>query len=438
MLRVFRLVPAVVAVAVLAGFALAGVGAAGGVPLPAEAGTEWRIVAGYNTGTHSEADGHDPHAIDLVREDAATGGSAVLAPTSGAVSFISLDCLSIRDGAGMEHLLCHIQPTEGLRRGAQVVIGEQVGIVWEDGQGKNGGLAHIHYAVHQSRGGGRLGETVPFTGAYAIEGVELLAGSGFNLHGDERFVSTNRRDWQAPAETRVVAAADSEADDASAEDAATSGGVDDGADDADDASSGEGAAAGDDETSAVAGQEHGRDHDHGAQAATAPRAATETVIGGWRTIAIERPTTVGAVWSRRGSTLESLFYWDRVGQRWQAYQPELPGGAAAAWISLSPGDAVLGNVQDEAAWLPRIARAQTPPTLELRAGWNFVSWHGADMPAAEAFGGLESLVSALLWDNAGQRYLNWGAEGANTLETVPGGGSLWIELGAAEVWAQGG
>lgn len=421
MLRMFRLVPAVVAAAVLVGLTLTGVRGAGGVPLPAEAGTEWRIVAGYNTGTHSEADGHDPHAIDLVREDAATGGSAVLAPTSGAVSFISLDCLSIRDGAGMEHLLCHIQPTEGLRRGAQVAIGEQVGIVWEDGQGKNGGLAHIHYAVHQSRGGGRLGETVPFTGAYAIEGVELLAGSGFNLHGDERFVSTNRRDWQAPGVTRVSAPADGGADDANS----------------DDANSGEGAAAGDDETSAVAGQEHGHNHDHGAQAAT-PRAATETVIGGWRTIAIERPTTVGAVWSRRGSTLESLFYWDRVGQRWQAYQPELPGGAAAAWISLAPGDAVLGNVQDEAAWLPRIARAQTPPTLELRAGWNFVSWHGADTPAAEAFGGLDSLVSVLLWDNAEQRYLSWGSEGANTLETVPGGGSLWIELGAAEVWAQGG
>ena len=424
MLRVFRLVPAMVAVAVLAGLTLAGVGATGGVPLPAEAGSEWRIVAGYNTGTHSEADGHDPHAIDIVREDAATGGSAVLAPTSGSVSFISSDCLSIRDGAGMEHLLCHIKPTEGLRRGAQVAIGEQVGIVWQDGQGKNGGLAHIHYAVHQSRGGGRLGETVPFTGAYAIEGVELLAGSGFNLHGDERFVSTNRRDWEAPAVTRVAGPADSGADGANSEDATT----------------GEEAAAGDDEAAAVGqGQahEHEHDHDHGAQA-VAPRAATETVIGGWRTIAIERPTTVGAVWSWRGSTLESLFYWDRVGQRWQAYQPELPGGAAAAWISLSPGDAVLGNVQDDAAWLPRIARAQTPPTLELRAGWNFVSWHGADTPAAEAFAGLASLVSVLLWDNAGQRYLSWGREGGDALEMVASGGSLWIELGAAEVWAQGG
>lgn len=434
MLRVFRLVPAMVAVAVLAGLTLAGVGATGGVPLPAEAGSEWRIVAGYNTGTHSEADGHDPHAIDIVREDAATGGSAVLAPTSGSVSFISSDCLSIRDGAGMEHLLCHIKPTEGLRRGAQVAIGEQVGIVWQDGQGENGGLAHIHYAVHQSRGGGRLGETVPFTGAYAIEGVELLAGSGFNLHGDERFISTNRRDWEAPAVTRVAGPADS-----GAEDAATSDGVDDGANDADDASSGEGAASGDDGTSAAAEQahEHEHDHDHGAQA-VAPRAATETVIGGWRTIAIDRPTTVGAVWSRRGSTLESLFYWDRVGQRWQAYQPELPGGAAAAWISLSPGDAVLGNVLDDAAWLPRIARAQTPPTLELRAGWNFVSWHGADTRAAAAFAGLESLVSVLLWDNAEQRYRSWGPEGGDALEMVVGGGSLWIELGAAEVWAQGG
>ena len=54
----------------------------------------------------------------------------------------------------MEHLLCHIQPTAGLYRGTDVVIGERVGTVWHAGYGNNGGLAHIHYAVHHSAGGG--------------------------------------------------------------------------------------------------------------------------------------------------------------------------------------------------------------------------------------------------------------------------------------------
>ncbi len=463
MRRAVLLIPVLLAAA-LAWATLGGARAEGGVPLPAEAGSEWRIVAGYNTGTHSDADGHDPYAIDLVREDAATAGSAVLSPTSGSVSYASRDCLMIRDSAAMEHLLCHIQPVDGLRRGSQVAVGERVGLVWQDGTGNNGGLAHIHYAVHESRGSGYTGATVPFAGAYAIEGVELLAGSGFNLHGDERFVSTNQPGWQAPARTRVVSGSD---DGEAANDASNAGqseeqGEGNAQSEAAAADGEEGAASGDGETAAGAEQAEEHEHDHGrgeqdaqgaqgahgahgaqdAHGATAVGGtAVETVVGGWRTIAIDRPTTVGAVWSKRGSTLESLFYWDRFGQRWQSYQPSLPGGAAAAWISLGPGDALLGAVQDDTAWLPRTARAQTPPMLELRAGWNLVSWHGADTPPADAFAGLESLRAAFLWDNAAQRYLSWAAEAPaliNTLETVTSGRSLWIEMGQAEVWSQGG
>ena len=437
--------------AALAAAGLLGARAAGGVPIPAEAGTQWEIVAGYNTGTHSDADGGDRQAIDLVRTDAATAGSAVLAPTSGSISYASSDCLSIRDAAGMEHLLCHIQPAAGLRRGSQVVIGEHVGTVWADGLGNNGGLAHIHYAVHHSRGSGYMGETVPFTGAYAIEGVELRDGSDFNLHGGVAFTSTNRPDWQAPATTTSLPAGSgdgSDADEGSQAAPPDDGGVDGGAS-GEEPSSDDGSA--DDARAAAHTHEHGdgahtHEHDDGeddARAATtaAARRAVRTVTGGWRLIAIDQPTTLAAVWSRRGSTLTSLFFWDRFGQRWQRYQPELPGGAAAGRIALAPGDAVLGPVQEDAAWLPRIAQASSPPTVELRAGWNLVSWHGGDAPPATAFAALDSLVAAFLWDNEQQRYLRWGPEDPdliNTLETVTPGSSLWLELRRPEVWPQGG
>ena len=448
--------------AALAAVGLLAARAEGGVPIPAEAGTQWEIVAGYNTGTHSDADGRDRQAIDLVRTDADTAGSAVLAPTSGSISYASSDCLSIRDAAGMEHLLCHIQPADGLRRGSQVAIGERVGTVWADGLGNNGGLAHIHYAVHHSRGSGYMGETVPFTGAYAIEGVELQDGSDFNLHGGAAFTSTNRLGWQAPATTTSLpagsgdgdddanaessqgAAAEEDDDSASSADGATDGGAS-----GEEPSSDDGNA--DDESAAGHTHEHGdgahmHEHDDGAddaRAATtaAARRAVRTVTGGWRLIAIDQPTTLAAVWSKRGSTLTSLFFWDRFGQRWQRYQPELPGGAAAGRIALAPGDAVLGPVQEAAAWLPRIAQASTPPTVELRAGWNLVSWHGGDAPPATAFAALDSLVAAFLWDNEQQRYLRWGPDGPdliNTLETVTPGSSLWLELRRAEVWPQGG
>ena len=437
----------------LAAAGLLGARAAGGVPIPAEAGTQWEIVAGYNTGTHSDADGGDRQAIDLVRTDAATAGSAVLAPTSGSISYASSDCLSIRDAAGMEHLLCHIQPAAGLRRGSQVVIGEHVGTVWADGLGNNGGLAHIHYAVHHSRGSGYMGETVPFTGAYAIEGVELRDGSDFNLHGGAAFTSTNRLNWQAPATTTSLPAGSGDGDGGDGDEGSQAAAPDDGGADGgasgEEPSSDDGSA--DDARAAAHTHEHGdgahtHEHDDGeddARAATtaAARRAVRTVTGGWRLIAIDQPTTLAAVWSRRGSTLTSLFFWDRFGQRWQRYQPELPGGVAAGRIALAPGDAVLGPVQEEAAWLPRIAQASSPPTVELRAGWNLVSWHGGDAPPATAFAALDSLVAAFLWDNEQQRYLRWGPEDPdliNTLETVTPGSALWLELRRPEVWPQGG
>ena len=188
---------AVISIAASLSFGLAAARADSGVPIPAEAGSEWEIAAGYNTFSHSDADGEDPHAIDLVRLDSDSGGSAVLAPTTGTVSYSSNDCLVIQDAAGMGHLLCHIQPAAGLYRGTRVAIGERVGTVWHAGYGNNGGLAHIHYAVHHSAGGGYLGRTVPFTGAYSIEGRELFDDTSYNQHAGTSFTSSNRPGWQA-------------------------------------------------------------------------------------------------------------------------------------------------------------------------------------------------------------------------------------------------
>lgn len=414
---------AVIAAVAAAWLLLGGARAQGGVPLPAQAGTTWEIVAGYNTGTHNWNDQQDPHAIDIVRSDADTAQSLVLSPTTGTVSYVSNDCLAIRDAAAMEHLLCHIQPMQGLQRAVQVAVGEPLGWVWADGFGNNGGLAHIHYAVHHSRGGGYLGETVPFVGSYALEGVELLYGSGVNLHAGASFTSTNSLNWQPPATTTTISADNQESDGSAAE----AGG--------DRAEEGGNAASAAEEDDA-----HGHTHDtHTATTSTAQRAAAHTVTGGWRMLAVDRATTIGALWHRRGATLLSMFHWDRLDQRWRYYSPILPGGSHAGSVALAPGDAVLGIVQEGAAWLPRIIRATEPPSPQLRAGWNLVSWHGDDTSPASAFAGLDSLTTAVLWDNEHQRYLRWRPgvdETANTLETVPTGSSLWLEVSQPETWVQ--
>lgn len=390
------------------------VSAEGGVPLPAEAGSEWEIIAGYNTGTHSEADGDDRHAIDIVRIDAATGGSAALAPVSGVISYAGSDCLAITDGAEMEHLLCHIQPAAGLRRGLRVDVGERIGTVSQDGYGGNGGLAHIHYAVHRSRGGGYLGASIPFVGNYAIEQVELHDGSDFNMHLGTRFTSTNSADWKASEEV-VDDSADSGAEDRS-----------DAADTSDAAKSG---------GSAVDENEQPAESTN----TGAMRYERTVVSGGWQAFAIERETTLGELWARRRGTLASLFFWDRGEQRWQRYQPGIPRGTEARNTKLLVGDAVLGDVKRTVAWLPRITQADSPPTLKLEAGWNLVSWHGPETPVAEALGGLDSLVSAFRWDNVQQRYFRWSPNGPdliNSLAAIPPGSTLWLQLEQPEIWPQ--
>ena len=108
-----------------------GLSAVGGVPLPAAAGTEWQIIAGYNTATHA---GQDAEAIDIVRVDGPTAGSRALAPVGGTLGCVGSDCLSLHGGGGRSHLLCHVLSLNGLERGMEVAAGQWLATVAPDGQ----------------------------------------------------------------------------------------------------------------------------------------------------------------------------------------------------------------------------------------------------------------------------------------------------------------
>lgn len=157
--------------------------------IPAGQGTVWEILAGYNTATHIDT---DPHAIDVWRVDAETGGSVVRAPVSGRVRYLSDDCMSLRDGNDNNILLCHMFPDANLYEGQQVAQGERLGVVAPDGFANNNGIAHIHISVHvTSDNGWGNGGTIPFTGQYAIEGIALPATSTSNAYYGQVFTSQN-------------------------------------------------------------------------------------------------------------------------------------------------------------------------------------------------------------------------------------------------------
>ena len=153
---------------------------------PAPAGTTWQILAGYNTATHSVADANDPYAVDLQRTDAPSAGTAVLAPVSGTVGYVSSSCLSIRDANRTTVLLCHLFAPQSLR-GTTVTRGQQIGVVAPAGEANNNGVAHIHLALSPSTGG-----PLPFTGAYTLDGVDLPAITTSNGYAGTAFTSTNR------------------------------------------------------------------------------------------------------------------------------------------------------------------------------------------------------------------------------------------------------
>lgn len=161
--------------------------AAEGLSFPAPAGTRWSIAAGYNTATHLDG---DPYAIDVVRDDGDSTGALVFAPTDGTLS-ISTNCLTVRDAARVGILLCHVFPQSGLRAGQRVVRGQLLGSVAPPGAAGNNGLAHIHIAAHFSADGRGFGSTIPLAGAYALDGVQLLATADPNAYSGVLFTSTN-------------------------------------------------------------------------------------------------------------------------------------------------------------------------------------------------------------------------------------------------------
>ena len=136
-------------------------------PLPFPAGSNWEIVAGYNTATHA---GDDPYAIDLVRLDAPTAGTAVIAPTAGTVSWIGTDCLTLPTSLAWVSS-CAIWTQTRCCAPAKL---SRRDTCWEPLRPlvpqATGGLAHLHLAVHETQGDGQIQRTVPFTGPYTIEG----------------------------------------------------------------------------------------------------------------------------------------------------------------------------------------------------------------------------------------------------------------------------
>ena len=367
--------------ALIAGaFALTGAPAAAisGVPIPAPAGTEWEIVAGYNTRTHSVQDGDDQHAIDLVRVPREeTAFTPLLSPVNGTVAWRGWDGLSITDANGFDHLLAHISPLEHITRGSRVSVGEHIATVCDAYECNNYGLPHIHYAVHVSNGNGYTGPSVPFTDSYALEGRELPWRDEFNLHAGVRFTSTNAPNWTAPP----VESAEPE------------------------------------------------------PTRTIP---ADAPVGGWRTVAVERNTSVAGLFADLDAPLSELVVRDAQRSDYQRFDPADPDSANIAVRSLAAGEAVWALVDSGAQWLPPPTATQQV-TLRLDPGANLIAWLGPERHVAEALRNVAHLSHAYRYDPYSQTWQFWSVAGPAFLDTLTRlrtGDALYVVVRAGSTWTQ--
>ncbi len=360
----------------------------GGVfPLPADAGTVWVIAAGYNTGSHSVADGNDPHAIDIVREDRAlTAESVVRSPIAGTVSYVSNDCLTIDNGAGLAVLLCHLFPDHSLYRGLPVEVGHDLGPVAPAYHANNGGLPHIHLAVHHTTGGGRLGGSIPLIGAWALEGIDLPDTGQFNTHAGTRFTSSNGNN---PAQSPAPApGSESDADD----------------------------------------RQNGPSSDQST--------ALLVLQPGWNMIGWTARTPAAEIAAALGDAVGVIFAFDADAQSYRRFAPGRPARVNDL-TEVVPGDGLLILIEDgPGAVLPRPANG-TPLVQNLREGFNLVAWTGAAAMISEAMTSLDdALVAAFWWDPGAQDYRTYrpGLPMFSDLAEVGPAQALWIQLDADAVW----
>ncbi len=146
---------------------------------PFESGASWYISQGYNGRWSHWNDGpyyQYRYSLDLHRTDGNTAGQAVLSPVTGTIRWIDWAAggMSIDLGNGYAVAYFHTYLVDWLAEGQTVYQGQYLGRVAWPGEMQNGGSPHLHLTLWQTYDGGNWSRiAVPFTGAYAIEGVDL-------------------------------------------------------------------------------------------------------------------------------------------------------------------------------------------------------------------------------------------------------------------------
>jgi uncharacterized protein YgiM (DUF1202 family) len=163
---------------------------AGGIIWPVSGGL-WYIMQGYHGSSHQNQDGlwQYEYSLDLARRDGNTAGQQVISPVNGIVRWTdpSTGGISIDIGNGHAVAMFHVDFMDGLEAGTNVQQGQYLGAISGPGGPGFAGTPHLHFTLWSSSDNGNWDRNaVPFTGQYAISGMDF-PDSGGNSHQGVEF-----------------------------------------------------------------------------------------------------------------------------------------------------------------------------------------------------------------------------------------------------------
>jgi uncharacterized protein YraI len=164
---------------------------AGGIIWPVSGG-QWTIMQGYHGSSHQNQDSlwQYEYSLDLARVDGNTAGQPVYSPVNGVVRWTDPGTggISIDIGNGHAVAMFHVTFMGGLEAGTPVQQGQYLGEISGPGGPGYMGTPHLHFTLWASSDNGNWDrQAVPFTGQYAISGMDFPDTGGGNAHRGVQF-----------------------------------------------------------------------------------------------------------------------------------------------------------------------------------------------------------------------------------------------------------
>ncbi len=136
--------------------------------LPIPAGETWKVIQGYNCGTHT---GYDENAFDLVNTDGRTRGAPVVAAADGTYWWWGQrgGSVILSHGNGFYTMYSHLESRVAFKKGQPVARGTVIGTVGSAGTSYSN--PHLHFELFYGKGVGatnRRGVPLSFVEGYTF------------------------------------------------------------------------------------------------------------------------------------------------------------------------------------------------------------------------------------------------------------------------------